>query len=382
MKLVKSKTLRKKNKIEKNEEIYINDYYLYPYFFQKNKEMESDLFVFEDETELYYNCQDKEHEINYLLNSEAFLRIKLILKNYIPDNLRKYQIKKENFNGNINQNKTNDFFTSYDSNLSMSEMELDKFENIKNIFENFYGKVKTSINKIIPRKSTINNNYNIENKENISLNHQTEKKSNKTEYRHRNSLLKMIRENDNKKELLKHKEQIIDLLKDYMGYILSNQNTDVIFSMEELSKLLKYRRLRREFSKILFQNKFEKNIEHELSEETFELLYQTVFFSLININDNKNEYKTLKRIIKSMFYYFYKRKKGLGKIYLYQKFLEKNEKFFFKKSLGFWKYYYKSEKDENEEYVDNNCDESGLINKIKNEMFLIDVDDEIVNFFE
>ena len=31
-------------------------------------------------------------------------------------------------------------------------------------------------------------------------------------------------ENNNKKEVMKYKEQIIDLLKDYMGYILSNQN--------------------------------------------------------------------------------------------------------------------------------------------------------------
>ena len=371
------KNLRETHKIEKEKEIYINEYYLYPYFFQKNKELESDLFNFEDEIDLYYNCQDKEHEINYLLSTEAFIRIKLVLKNYVPEKLKKYSLLCEDISNIKNNNKTKDFYmNSYDSNLSMSEIELDKFENIKNIFDNLYGRFKNSITKIIPRKTSINSYYN-DNKENISSNI-----NNKIEYRHRNSLIKMIRENNNKKELLKYKEQIIDLLKDYMGYILSNQNTDIIFSMDELSKLLKYRRIRREFSKILFQKKFEKNIEHELSEETFELLYQSVYFSIINMNDNQNEYKTLRRIIKSMFYYFHKRKKGLGKIYLYQKFLEKNEAFYYKKSLNFWKYYYNIEKSEYEENGEHNYDKNWLIKKIKNEMFLIDVDDDIVNFFE
>ena len=227
----------------------------------------------------------------------------------------------------------------------------------------------------------IKNNDN-ENKENIDNNIQINNKSVKIEYRHRNSLIKMIKENTNKKELLKYKEQIIDLLRDYMGYILSNQNKDNIFTLNELSKLLKYRRIRRELSKIIYQKKFEKNIEHELSEETFELLYQSIFFALNNLNDNKNEYKTLKRIIQSLFYYFHKRKKGMGKIYLYQKFIENNDKFFFKRNSEFWEYYHKTEKIENEENNDYNYDENGLINKIKNQMFLLDVDEKVFNIFE
>jgi hypothetical protein len=316
-----------------------------------------------------------EDEINYLLESEAFIRIKLILKNYIPENLRKYEINNENKSIFKKNDTRNSYKSNNDSNLSLSELENDKLESIKNVFDNLYGKVKTSINRIIPRMTSINNN---ENKENITSNIQ----NNGIRYRHRNSLIKMIKENNNKKELMKYKEQIIDLLKDYMGYILSNQNMDIVFTLDELSKLLKYRRIRREFSKILLQKKFEKNIEHELSEETFELLYNSVFFALINMNDNRNEYKILRRIINSLFYYFHKRKKGIGKIYLYQKFLEKNEKFYFKKSLNFWKYYYEIEIIENNENNDIKCDEKALIDKIKNQMFLLDVDDEIVNFFE
>jgi len=374
----KIKTIKNRKRIKKNKrekEIILNDYYLYPYFFKKNKDLESDLFNLEDETDLYYNCLDMEDEINYLLESEAFIRIKLILKNYIPENLRKYEINNENKSIFKKNDTRNSYKSNNDSNLSLSELENDKLESIKNVFDNLYGKVKTSINRIIPRMTSINNN---ENKENITSNIQ----NNGIRYRHRNSLIKMIKENNNKKELMKYKEQIIDLLKDYMGYILSNQNMDIVFTLDELSKLLKYRRIRREFSKILLQKKFEKNIEHELSEETFELLYNSVFFALTNMNDNKNEYKILRRIIKSLFYYFHKRKKGIGKIYLYQKFLEKNEKFYFKKSLNFWKYYYEIEIIENNENNDIKCDEKALIDKIKNQMFLLDVDDEIVNFFE
>ena len=68
----------------------------------------------------------------------------------------------------------------------------------------------------------------------------------------------------------------------------------------ELSKLFAYRRIRREFSKILYQNKFNDNVEHELGEETFNLLYQTVFFCLVNLSDNTHEYKILKRVLKNL----------------------------------------------------------------------------------
>jgi hypothetical protein len=359
--------------------IYVNDYYLFPYFFEKNgigdEAPDLDLFNFEDEIDLYYNCLDIEDDINYLLDIEAFLRFKLVLKNYIPENLRKYEITQEIIDiKNNNENLTN----NYDSNES-SEIDLDILENTKNIIGNIYGKVKNSINKIIQRTSGLNSTD--ENKENISSNIPQEKK---VQYRHRNSLIKMIKENNNKTELLKYKEQIIDLLKDYIGYILSNQNSNtIIFTSKELSKLLKYRRIRRELSKIIYQKKFEKKIEHELSEETFELLYQSVYFILINLNENKKEYKTLRRIIKSILCY-YKRKNKFGKIYLYQNFLEKKNKFFFRTSLNFWKYYYNEEIIDNENNNDDNSkfDKKEIINKIKNEMFLIEVDDNIVNFFQ
>ena len=45
------------------------------------------------EIDLYYNCLNKEHKINYLLDTEAYIRIKLILQNYIPQNLKKYIIE-------------------------------------------------------------------------------------------------------------------------------------------------------------------------------------------------------------------------------------------------------------------------------------------------
>ena len=170
-----------------------------------------------------------------------------------------------------------------------------------------------------------------------------------------------------------YKEQIIDLLKDYMGYILSNEREDIPFSLNELSKLLSYRRIRREFSKILYQNKFDNNTEHELSEETFELLYQTVFFCLANMSDNKNEYKILRRVIKSMFYYYYKDIKE-QKVYLYQKIMEKNDKFYFTRSSNFWKYYYKIE---NYEFP-----EDDNLSKMKNIMNMINVDNSISNNFE
>ena len=69
---------------------------------------------------------------------------------------------------------------------------------------------------------------------------------------------------------------------------------------------------------------------------------------------------------------------------MYQNFLEKKNKFFFRTSLNFWKYYYNEEIIDNENNNDDNSkfDKKEIINKIKNEMFLIEVDDNIVNFFQ
>ena len=361
-----------------DNEIHLDEYNLYPYFFKKENIADIDLFTFEDEIDLYYNCLNKEHKINYLLETEAYIRIKLILQNYIPTNLKKYEIKKDKYTiDNKNQNDKNELYSvyssNYDSNISNNtDIGNDNLKNIKNIFGNIYGKMKKSIIKNIFTDNKIND----ENKENKSNNIQNnnkniEKKENKEEYRRRDSLINMIRNNCDKKELLKYKEQIIDLLKDFMEYIFSNEREDIPFSLNELSKLFTYRRIRREFSKILYQNKFYNDIEHELSEETFDLLYQTVFFCLINLPDNTNEYKILRRVIKSIFYYFYIDSEN-QKIYLYQRINEKGEKFYYIRSSNFWKYFYKME---NSEHPDDDN-----INKIKNIMAMINVDNSIINY--
>ena len=393
MKNIKNEKMIKKcysmnNNRNYDEEIYLDEYNLYPYFFKHESEDDIDdidLFSFEDEVELYYNCLNKEHKISYLLDTEAYIRIKLILQNYIPNQLRKYEIKKDNININKNKKDNNVLYNIYNSNYdsNISDLDNDKINNIKNIFGNFYGKMKKSLIKNIfnsnsDNKENINSN-NIENNNNYGNNNNNiiQNNINKTEkkilYRRRDSLINMIRNSCDKKELLKYKEQIIDLLKDYMGYIFSNEREDIPFSLDELSKLFTYRRIRREFSKILYQNKFDNNIEHELTEETFNLLYQTVFFCLVNLSDNNNEYRILRRLIKSMFYYFYK-DISEQKIYLYQKIIEKNEKFYFIRSSNFWKYYYKTE---NLEFP-----EEDNLTKIKNIMNMINVNHSIVNYLE
>ena len=367
-----------------DEEIYLDEYNLYPYFFKQENKDDIDLFSFEDEIELYYNCLNKEHKINYFIDTEAYIRIKLILQNYIPQNLKKYIIEEKNISkrkehqnkDKLYSNYISNYFSNYDSNLSADDFNNEKLKNIKNIFGSIYENMKKSIIKNIFSETNDENKENIDN--NIQINksitkQKTEIIENKVPYRKRDSLINMIRNNCDKKELLLYKEQIIDLLKDYMGYILSNEREDIPFSLNELSKLLSYRRIRREFSKILYQNKFDNNSEHELSEETFELLYKTVFFCLVNMSDNKNDYTILRRVIKSMFYYYYKDIKE-QKVYLYQKIIEKNEKFYFTRSSNFWKYYYKIE---NYEFP-----EDDNLSKVKNIMKMINVDNSISDNFE
>ena len=372
----RKKIMEKNNIIHNDEEIYLDEYNLYPYFFKKETKDEIDIFSFEDEIDLYYNCLNKEHKINYLMDAEAYIRFKLILQNFIPYNLKKYEIKKKFHSNNKNQKNKHELYnlynSNYDSNLSIPDSDNNNLSNIKNLFGNIYGKMKKSlINNIF-----LDKNNKDENKENIDINIQNTKNvdtntknENKIEYRRRDSLINMIRNNCDKNELLKYKEQILDLLKDYMGYIFSNEKEDIPFSLNELSKLFTYRRIRREFSKILYQNKFDNNIEHELSEETFDLLYQTVFFCLVNLSGNKNEYRVLRRVIKSLFYYFYKNNEE-QKVFLYQKIIEKNEKFYFARASDFWKYYYQIE---NMEFP-----EDDNLTKIRNIMNMINIDSSIL----
>ena len=352
----------------KSEKINVTEYSLYPYFWEENIKQNNniDLFTFEEEIDIYYNCKNDEQQMSYILDTEAYLRINLIMKNYIPTSLKKYNIDNNLDNKNnkeINLSEFNSNISTFDSesdiNLSSNNFQM------KNILFNFYDKMKNSkiinvLNSVINNNKTNLNNLNSNNLDN---NKQVVKKE-KILYRKRLSIINMIKNNCDKKEILLHREQIIDLLNDYMGYILSNECNNISFSLDDLINVFQYKKIRKEFSKIIFQEKFNNGIEHELSNETFELLVKIVNFCLKEIKEN--EFKILRLMIKSLFYFYYKNEKQ-KKVYLYKKI---TGKFWFFESGEFWKFYYIQENKLNK-YDDN-------IDKVQKNMKLLGIDDLVI----
>jgi hypothetical protein len=97
---------------------------------------------------------------------------------------------------------------------------------------------------------------------------------------------------------------------------------------------------------MLYQEKFNENIPHELSESTFSELSNVVFYCLLNSNNNEEEYESLRLMTKSLFYYF-RNEHGGNVFYLYEDIILKEIVFDFWKEVKFWEYFYKENSIEN-----------------------------------
>ena len=302
----------------------IEHYHLYPYFFPKDK---ATYIHINDKisnyySNLYYNFQKKfqSNKESFILSSDYFLLFQIIMKNYDKQTLiKRYLFYSSNslFNDDDINDESNDFTTSNDFNespplslSSLASLKREEYENKINI---------PSSNKHAP-------------------------------YKKQKSLINMVIEcpitKESFDEILKpYQEQICDVLKDYMSHILVN-STSFKNSLQNGSKFFIHFFIRNEFAYMLYQEKFNENIPHELSESTFTELSNVVFYCLLNSNNSEEEYESLRLMTKSLFYYF-RNERGGNVFYLYEDIILKEIVFDFWKEVKFWEYFYKENSIEN-----------------------------------
>ena len=130
------------------------------------------------------------------------------MQNYIPSYLKKYQFYSNNF-----------LETDINSNITLLEDSLNITADLIN--HGSFGLKKNS-NEFNEKNLTLSEEHN----NNFHFNQfQISSKFNSltnVPYRHHNSLINMVMLKKNPKEILKYQEQINELLRDYMGYILGN----------------------------------------------------------------------------------------------------------------------------------------------------------------
>ena len=333
-------------------ELEMTHFYLYPYFFEQDK-FNYDNFSIKIKN--YYKGIKKPKKINYILSADYYIKFKIIMQNYIPSYLKKYQFYSNNF-----------LETDINSNITLLEDSLNITADLIN--HGSFGLKKNS-NEFNEKNLTLSEEHN----NNFHFNQfQISSKFNSltnVPYRHHNSLINMVMLKKNPKEILKYQEQINELLRDYMGYILGNESK-INIPLNKFSYIFSQKFVKKEFSIILFQEKFNSNIEHELINESFTDLFKVIFYCLINSKDDKNEYEIIRLITKSLFFYFCE--VDSKKIYLSEEFQNKGIVFNYYTNVKFWEYFY------NEEEIERPL--ISHIHQIKDYMSKLGIKEDFINY--
>ncbi len=334
-------------------ELEMTHFYLFPYFFEQDK---FNYDNFPTKIKNYYKGIKKPKKINYILSADYYIKFKIIMKNYIPSYLKKYQF----YSNNILEIENN-------TNITM----IDDILNLTADLTNNHGSFgfKKNLNDSYEKTLTLSEEYkNIHYQMNLN---NTFKSNNfgDVPYRQNNSLINMIILKKNQKEIIKYQEQIIELLRDYMGSILGNESK-INVPINKFSYIFSQSFVKKEFANILFQDKFNSNIEHELISASFTDLFKIIFYCLININDDKNEFETIRLITKSLFFYFCEN--NSKKIYLYEELQNKGILFDYYTDLKFWEYFF------NEEEIERPLISHQL--QIKDYMTKLGINDDFINY--
>jgi len=130
----------------------------------------------------------------------------------------------------------------------------------------------------------------------------------------------------------KHKEEIGNLVNDYLRQILTSRPMKDL-QRKNMLVILKSREARCHLSKLIFQSKFKEQKSHCLSDESFADLRLLIFYSLLDMND-KYEYDAARLITKSSFFYY----KILNKenYFLYKDLVKQNGSFNSWVNYNFW----------------------------------------------
>ena len=278
------------------------------------------------------------------------------MKNYIPTYLKKYQFYLNNI-----------IEAENDTNVTVADDILNLTADLTNNHCSFG--LKKNLNDSYEKPLTFSEEYKNINSQ-INLNNNS--KLNTFEdvpYRQNNSLVNMIILKKNPNEIIKYQEQIIELLRDYMGSILGNESK-INIPLNKFSYLFSQIFVKKEFANILFQDKFNSNIEHELISASFTDLFKVIFYCLINIKDDKSEFEIIRLITKSLFFYFCEI--NSKKFYLYEELQNKGILFDYYTNLNFWEYFF------NEEEIERPLISHQL--QIKDYMIKLGINDDFINY--
>ena len=269
----------------------IDNYVLYPYFFPIDKETSENI---SKSINMYYSSMTKSKKISYYMTTEAYIRFSLIMKNYIPTQLKRYIFFSTYLLDNTN--------TSFDISFNNSE-----------------------------------NTQNSNKSSNDGLHRAAKVETPRAPYRKQSSLINMVME-DKKGEISQYKDQLYEILHDFMGYIFVN-SAPIKISIGDFSHFFVNTFIRKEFAFVMYQDKFNNNILHELTAKSFEDLEKVSMYCLINSKDEKEEYETIRLVTKSLFFYF-KYIENNKKEFLIHSISKHQVVFEIWKDRAFWKYWY------------------------------------------
>lgn len=98
-------------------------------------------------------------------------------------------------------------------------------------------------------------------------------------------------------------EQTKEIINDFLKMTITAEHYTHIEN-STIINAIKSKHGRSHFSSILFQNKFKQNKTQILSEKSFENLYNILFDSILFFPNEPSQFEDLKKVTKSMFYYY------------------------------------------------------------------------------
>ena len=307
------------------------NFILYPYFFPVDK------FTYDNFSESinsYYSSLTKTKKIDYSLSTEAFIRFSIIMQNFTPKTLKKYV-----------------FFSTYlmdnsnDISFSLDNTQNDILETSASVSNQIKHSSLPESNVLNLNEITLcNTNKNYNSNEEINtinkIRRASKIKAPRVPYRKQDSLIHLVVENEKSEEISQYKEQLYEIVHDYMSYIFINSQK-IKLSLGDFSHFFIHNFIRKEFAFILYQEKFNNSLLHELTDTTFNDLSKVVFYCLVNFPNDHNQYESLRLITKSLFFYFkYTKVLSKQKYFLYEDIADHNIIFSFWKDQNFWKYFF------------------------------------------
>lgn len=190
-------------------------------------------------------------------------------------------------------------------------------------------------------------------------------------YRKRQSLIASIFRARRQSDVDIYKEQLLDILKDFLSNILQGLEQKDI-TINDITCLFLFKELRKEFINTIYQEKFKENISHELTKKSFEDLTVIVRISFQSGN-NLDEYSDMILLTKTLFCYYYINNKR--SYYLFEEFKNKKDKIQYWKAVVFWNFFY------NEEIRVNLSNKDKIKSEIKHIMIELNMEKVLINEF-